>query len=91
MAFITGFFLSDREYLAIPHCPIDSITQDSDPGKQTAVVVWEAPLGLDISGDATGATCSHMSGAQFYIGDTEVVCKPTPISLQLHARIRIVV
>ena len=76
MAFITCFYSSDRDNPAIPPCPISSITQDSDPGKPTAVVVWEAPLGMDISGDAIGATCSHVSGAQFNIGHTEVVCKP---------------
>ena len=64
----------DQENPKIQRCPTN-ITQETDPGKPTAAVEWEEPLATDNSGDAVNVVCNHVSGAQFNIGHTEVVCQ----------------
>ena len=67
------FLTSDAEDPVV-YCPSNQ-TLDTDPSQPTAVAVWTDPQTNDNSGKAPNVMCSHESGSQFQIGQTEVVCE----------------
>ena len=65
---------ADKEQPKITHCPTNR-TVETDLGKPTAVVEWEAPNATDNSGKVVNVSCIPPSGSHFNIGQTGVECK----------------
>ena len=55
-------------------CP-DNQTKSTLFGRSTAVVVWADHEASDNSGKRPKISCNIVSGSQFAIGETEVICK----------------
>ena len=53
------------------------MAQTTDPGQSTAVVTWTDPTAVDNMDPNPVFSCTHVSGSEFNIGITEVVCKAT--------------
>ncbi len=49
----------------------------TDPGKNTAVVVYHTPVATDNSGDDVTAVCTPALGSVLPMGPTDVVCEAT--------------
>ena len=64
---------ADKEQPKITHCTTNR-TVETDLGKPTAVVEWEAPNATDNSGVAN-VSCIPPAGSNFNIGQTGVQCK----------------
>ncbi|XP_033104830.1 serine-rich adhesin for platelets-like isoform X2 [Anneissia japonica] len=57
--------------------PISDILQNTDPGRNTAIVTFRTPTATDNSGTNPTAVCQPPSGSSFPIGSTEVTCTAT--------------
>ena len=55
-------------------CPKD-ISESTDKGKSTALVVWEQPNAIDNSGHVENVSCTPQGGKQFVIGQSKVTCE----------------
>lgn len=65
----------DREDPAFHIC--SDISQETDDGQPTSMVVWKGPLATDNSDITPNVTCQPPSGSNFKIGQTDVICKAT--------------
>ncbi|XP_072048489.1 uncharacterized protein [Amphiura filiformis] len=72
MLHVTSFLILDVEVPAIESCPTD-MELETDPGKATAMVVYQTPTATDNSGEVS-VVCNPASGSQFPIGQTTVTC-----------------
>ena len=64
----------DNEAPKIHGCPV-AMTQHTDPGRATAVVTWTDPTAVDNIDPNPAISCTPVSGSEFVIGITEVVCE----------------
>ncbi|XP_072048509.1 uncharacterized protein [Amphiura filiformis] len=62
----------DIEAPVIASCPADQETE-TDPGKGTAMFVYDNPTATDNSGEVS-VECYPLSGSEFVIGQTTVTC-----------------
>ena len=69
-------FVSDNEAPEISACPND-LTQHTDPGLSTALVTWTDHTAVDNVDPNPVVSCTPVSGSEFAVGITEVVCKAT--------------
>ena len=67
---------SDNEAPTILGCQGD-MTQPTDPGKSTGVVSWTDPTAVDNIDPNPAISCTPVSGSEFVVGITEVVCEAT--------------
>ena len=51
------------------------MTRHTDPGRSTAVVTWTDPTAVDNVDPNPAISCTPVSGSEFAIGITEVVCE----------------
>ena len=51
------------------------MTQPTDPGRFTAVVTWTDPAAVDNVDPNPTISCTPVSGSEFVVGITEVVCE----------------
>ncbi|XP_072017381.1 uncharacterized protein [Amphiura filiformis] len=56
-------------------CPETRVETETDPGKATAMVQWLDPVPTDSTDYVYKATCYPISGTNFNIGNSSVVCK----------------
>ena len=54
-----------------------NITERTDPGMATALVIWTGPVATDNSGIDPNITCEPSSGYNFSIGTNNVTCNAT--------------
>ena len=57
-------------------CP-GNTAQPTDPVQSTAVVSWTDPTAVDNADPYPAISCTPVSGSEFAVGITEVVCKAT--------------
>ena len=69
-------FISDKEVPKFSACP-GAMTQPTDPGSSTAVVTWTDPTAVDNIDPNPVVSCTPVSGSEFVVGITEVVCEAT--------------
>ena len=73
LIYLKQLLFSDGEAPIIA-CP-DNQTNLTVFGQSTAAVVWTEPEASDNSGQRPYISCSRVSGSQFEIGQTQVICK----------------
>ncbi|XP_072017509.1 hyalin-like [Amphiura filiformis] len=62
----------DTEAPTIVSCPADQ-ELETNPGKATAMVVYQTPTATDNSGEVS-VVCDQPSGSEFNVGQTHVTC-----------------
>ncbi|XP_072016908.1 uncharacterized protein [Amphiura filiformis] len=68
-----NFHCMDVEAPVFDSCPAD-IEMETDPGKATAMVIYQTPNATDNSGDVS-VVCTPASESAFNIGKTTVICE----------------
>ena len=66
--------ISDEEPPTIESCP-DDISNETDHGKPTAMVIWKPLVASDNSRETINVTCDQASGSNFTIGKIVVTCE----------------